>query len=272
MRVDIAEAGEVNRVWYRQQADDRLAAHAPLAELVSMIDGALPSSNAWAFKVVEFAKTGALIDALSICVQQCGGDLAAGRAQHETRQGRWLVKRKAFEDLWTAGDTLIYCAANPAQGLGVIGYGPFCFIIRPERIAGPNSAVFPGNTLALYGTNTGVDMDRVFAEVGRWDFATDVGVYAFGDSVMQEPDETLWPDLICTDPSILEIVTDGPIDFGDVLEIRISRSDQRRFNRLSVLDREGRLTDTSEQQLVAAWQIVQEWVDETYPDVVLRIV
>lgn len=272
MRVDIAEAGEANRDWYRQQADELLAANTPLAELVSMIEGALPSSNAWAFKVVEFAKAGALIDALSICVQQCGGDLAAGQAQHEMRQGSWLVKRKAFEDLWMAGDSFIYCAANPALGLGVVGYGPFCFIIRPERVASPNSAVFPGNTLTLYGTDTGVDVDRVFEQVGSWDFAADVGVYAFGDSVMQEPDATLWPTLICTDPSILEIVTAGPIEFGDVLEIRISRSDQRRFNRLSVLDREGRLTDTSEQQLVAAWQIVQDWVDDTHPDVVLRII
>lgn len=270
MSVDVAEAGEANRDWYYRRAVANLTANPQLATLVSLLESAVPSSNVRAFKIIAFAKAGAMIDALSICVQQCGGDLAAGLAKHERGQGDWFVKRKAFEDLWVAGNTFIYAAANPAQCLGV-DYGPFCFVIRPERFSGSNSAVFPGNTLARYGTDTGVDADQVLAEAGRWEFAPDVGIYGLGNLVLQHPDKGVWPSLICTDPTVLEIVTAGPIEFSDVLEVRISRSDQRRFNQLSVLDREGRLTDPSEQELVAAWQIVQEWVDDTHPDILLRI-
>lgn len=137
---------------------------------------------------------------------------------------------------------------------------------------GPELRVFPGNTLDRYGTDTGIDSDLAIRQAGRWDFAPDVAIFAFGDTVLQEPDQSMWPTLICTDPSVLEIVTAGPIEFTDVLEVRISRSDRRRFNKLSVLDREGQLTDEAEREVVAAWQIVQEWINESHPEILLRIV
>ncbi|MBE5459420.1 hypothetical protein [Mycobacteroides abscessus] len=271
MSIDVAEAGEANRSWYRQQTESQRAENPQLAQLVSLLEAAVPSSNVRADKVIEFAKADAVIDALSICIQQCGGDPVAGRAKHERQQGRWLVKRVAFEGLWTDGNSFIYGAANP-EGLGVSDYGPFCLVISTSRVLGPNCGVFPGNTLDRYGTDTGIDSDLAIRQAGRWDFAPDVAIFAFGDTVLQEPDQSMWPTLICTDPSVLEIVTAGPIEFTDVLEVRISRSDRRRFNKLSVLDREGQLTDEAEREVVAAWQIVQEWINESHPEILLRIV
>jgi hypothetical protein len=237
--VDVAVAGAANESSYAARAGSIVAAHPQLADLISMLAAGLPSSNVDAGKVVDYDRAARVLDTRSLWVIRCGGDTAAGIAEFKRSQGGWLARREGFEDLWAGGRSFIYSVLNPGQR-GVVDYGPFCLVIRPGRVAGANSRVFPANSAERYGRDSGVpDAVSAFADVGCWRFASDVAVVEHGPAAARLPPED-WPGLVCGDQRFVEVVTAGPIALSDVTEVRVSRDSAREFNEWSVRDRLGR--------------------------------
>jgi hypothetical protein len=269
---DVSDASGGNEATYAARAAGILRANPELADLVAMLEAALPSTNMDGRKILDYDGADRIVDTRSLWIARCGGDTAAGIREFEKQQGSWLPRRQGFEDLWNRGREFVYGAVNPGHdGVGA-QYGPFCLIIRPARVAGANSGVFPANTAERYGRDSGVpDSARALAEAGCWRFVGDIGIVEFGtEAAGLTPQE--WPRLVCNDTRFLELITAGPIEFADVTEVRLSQARVRELNAWSVLDRAGRLTDTAQQHAVAGWRVVKSWARTTRPHIVLRIV
>lgn len=269
--MDVAAAGAANATMYATRAAELLLRHPQLSGLAALLAGSMPSTNVDGGKIAIFDGAGAVLDARSIWTARSGGDRAKGVAAFERSQKTWLARRAGFEALWEHGEAFVYGAANPGHAGAGGRYGAFCLVVRPARVAGPHSAVFPGNTAALYGRESGpADGAAARAEAGCWPFVDDIGLAVFGDEAAAIASSD-WPMLACNEHRFLEVVTAGPIALSDVVEVRISTEHHADLNRWSALDRRGRLTDPEHQNAVAGWRIVRRWVNRTRPHIALRI-
>lgn len=273
MTVDVAVAGAVNQTPYSDRANAAMAADPRLAALAEMLQRALPSTNVDGRKIVDYDDADKVLDARSLWIKRHAGDLQAGLRAFEESQGEvWLPRRQGFEDLWQNGRSFIYGAANPGHdGVGA-NYGPFCLIISPTRLVGAHRGIFPGNTAERYGRGDGTaDVARAHADAGCWEFAADVGVVEFAAEAGSVAPEKL-PTHVCNDKRFLEIVLAGPVEFSEVIEVRISKENRRKLNGWSIQERAGTLTDPGMRWGVAAWRIVRQWAASARPHIALRIV
>lgn len=271
---DVAAAGAANAASYAARAAAILSLNPHLAELAAMLADAMPSTNIDGGKVIDFDSADAVLDARSLWIQREGGNVAAGIAKFEKEQGGWGPRRVGFEDLWDRGHDFIYGAVNPDINHAGVGgrYGAFCIVIRPARVSGADSAVFPGNSAKLYGRDNGIaDAAAAYADAGGWASVPDMGVAVFGTEAASMPPPD-WPLLVCSETQYLEVVTAGPIDFSDILEVRIGAAQHEDLNKWSRLDRRKRLPEKYKQNAVAGWRTVKAWTKHTHPHIALRIV
>jgi hypothetical protein len=269
---DVATAGVANQGMYSGRASTVLATRPQLSNLLAGLTAAAPTTNVDGGKIVDFDSAGEILDGRRLAIFRNSGNTNAGLRQFRKNQKAWFARRQSFEDLWTNGRSFIYGAANPGhEGTGGT-YGPFCLVIRPARVSGSDSAVFPGNTARLYGRRTGgADAAGAHAQAGSWAFVEDVVVATFGTAIAPRP-QNLWPRLVCNETEFIEVVTAGPVAFTDVIEVRITHSHLRDLNAWSELDRRGKLTDTSKQNGVAGWRTVKRWIRATHPHIARTIV
>lgn len=273
--MDVAAAGAANQITYEERAAELVGKSPQLSQLVTMFSAAQPSTNVDGAKILDFDAADEVLDSRGVAIFRADGDVKAGlkafAGDQERGEESWLVRRESFEDLWDGGRKFIYGAVNPGhQGTGG-RYGPFCLVIRPERVAGSHSAVFPGNTAELYGRYSGAaDAAAAYAQAGCWSFVASIGVAVFGEVVADKPVDR-WPQLICGEQRFLEVVTVAPIAFSDVLEVRITKELLRKFNAWSTLARRGNLP-TPQQNALAAWRTVKKWTDVTRPHIARTIV
>lgn len=269
--MDVAAAGEANAAAYRTGAAAKITTHPVLAALVDLLEDAAPSTNVDSEKIALYNDAGAVLDTRSVWIARCG-DSNDGIIAFERAQGSWLPRREGFEGLWDAGRRFVYAVANPTGSHpGLLSYGPFCLVIQADRVSGPNSAVFPGNTAQLYGRETGPpDTARAYADVGCWSFVADMAVVVFGDEATTTP-QAEWPQLVCNEDRFLEVVTAGPINLADVVEVRLSAATQADLNAWTVLERRGALTDSGQRNAVAAWRVIRQWINTRHTHIQLRI-
>lgn len=272
MTVDVATVGAANQGTYAGRASTLLATHPQLSNLMARLAAAAPTTNVDGGKVVDFDTAGEVLDGRRLAIFRNKGNVKAGLRQFQKNQRSWFARRQSFEDLWDNGRSFVYGAANPGhEGTGG-SYGPFCLVIRPARVSGSDSAVFPGNTALLYGRDSGgADAAAAHAQAGCWGFVEHVAVATFGDGIAPKP-LNLWPRLVCNESEFIEVVTAGPIAFSDVIEVRITEAHLRDLNAWSELDRQGKLTDTKKQNGVAGWRTVKQWIRTTRPHIARTIV
>lgn len=119
MAHDMTATAKANRATIRVAADASVAADSSgrLAAFRRLVATSSFTTNVSAHKVTTFGRVGELLDARQYDVERAGGDRTAGLAAFAVRQGSWLARRQAFEDLWHHGRRLVYGAVN-AGGMG----------------------------------------------------------------------------------------------------------------------------------------------------------
>ncbi|MGI8683770.1 MAG: hypothetical protein ACR2MO_01480, partial [Acidimicrobiales bacterium] len=156
MAHDMTATAKANRSAIRAAADASVAADSSgrLAAFRRLVTSSSFTTNVSAHKVTTFGRVGELLDARQYDVEQAGGDRTAGLDAFAVRQGAWLARREAFEDLWHHGRRLVYGAVN-AGGMGTEGlFGPFCLGSADPTTPVPDAlAVFPGDSAQRYTTD-----------------------------------------------------------------------------------------------------------------------
>lgn len=209
--------------------------------------------------MVVYDEAGEVLDTRRYYAERHGGT-AAGLRVFAKKQGTWLARREAFEDLWEHGRTFIYGAVN-AGGMGVLGdFGRICLVVQdPERRNPHVLAVFPADTAARYTDEMGaVDDRRAQEEVTAWAARGELAVLERQNEAMAStaPD---WPRVLCRPEAYLEAVFAGPLPLEALSEARLPdkvRAHLRKLRLRQVADET--LTDTERNEL-GAYDRLQRW-------------
>jgi hypothetical protein len=217
------------------------------------------STNVDFDKVVVYDKAGAVLDTRSYYAQRHGG-AAAGLRVFAKRQGSWLARREAFEDLWEHGRTFIYGAVN-AGGIGVLGdFGQICLVIQGPERRGPRAlAAFPADTATRYTDEAGaVDGPLAQAEATAWAARTDLAVIERQSeaTATSAPD---WPRVLCRPAAYLEAVFAGPLPLGALGEARLRDEAHERLEELSSRSVAGETLTVLEKNELSAYDLLHKW-------------
>lgn len=115
--------------------------HAKTTEMSMNVDG---------LKASTFLTVDRLLSTFHMTLHLQNGDVAATEVEYEKRQnthGPYLLRRRAFESVFGAQDSLLYGAANTGN-LGTLGrYGQFCLVLDPTTERADETYVIPHNSL-----------------------------------------------------------------------------------------------------------------------------
>lgn len=207
------------------------------------------SSNVTADKIVRF---------------QVGGEVLHGRAldgevAFNHRQGDWLARRQAFEDLWEHGRRLVYGAVN-AAGMGTESFGVFCLVVRDPESPPPEAlGIFPGNTAERYWNEpAGVDAARAINEATAWSDRADLAVLELGDEVLAAA-EAEWMAMTCSSDRWLEVARAGDLPLGAVTEIRFRAELRKRLDDQLAAQLAGATLNRLQANEVAAYRVILGW-------------
>jgi len=247
----------------RQAAAAALIAADPTGALTRFHDvvaDSVFSSNVSADKVVGWDDAGEVLDTRSWSIAQSGGDVAVGLAAFALQQGRWLVRRQAFEDLWEHGRRFLYGALN-AGGMGTEGrYGPFCVVIPDPEAHRPLAlAVFPGDSAQRYTTEAGsVDAGAAQNEATTWaDRAVLAVVHRSAEAHVV--DAGRWFEVLCRADHYLEVVVVCQLPITAVAEVRMRQSLADRIRALRARSLNGVGLAPTESNEVRAYNAMRRW-------------
>jgi hypothetical protein len=263
VRRDLTTIGESNRPLRETEADGVVTADPTgrLATFRRFVDDSHWSTNVDAEKVVQFDRAGEVLDARRLCVARCHGDAHRGLREFEFIQGPFLARRKAFEQMWENGESLIYGAVN-AGGAGTgnsyTGFGAFCLVLNDPSIGGrPALAVFPGDTVQLYTNGVGALHEAAAcAGATSWDGRAAVALLALQATLPGcEPGD--WPELVCSIHAYLEAPRAGDLPVNALSEIRLTAGAATLLTELTGRSIVGERLEEHERALVSAYQTLR---------------
>jgi hypothetical protein len=229
------------------------------------------SSNVSADKIETYDRVGRVLHSRDFHVHLAGGNETNGLADFAAQQGKWLIRREAFEDLWLDGRTFVYGAVN-AGGMGTEGnFGPFCLVIGigvdPDASSG-SGIVFPSDSAQRYTTSTGgVEAGKAIREATEWSARGDLAVIERIAEITVVA-ESKWPDLVCTSERYFEVVRTGPVPTHSISEVRINRDFLQRLRILRARYIAGEDLTTPEQHEVAAYDSIRHWTRSSSTQIV----
>jgi hypothetical protein len=217
------------------------------------------STNVDFDKVVVYDQASEVLDTRNYYAQRHGG-AAAGRRAFAKKQGSWLARREAFEDLWEHGRSFIYGAVN-AGGMGVLGgFGPICLVVQdPEQQRPRALAAFPADTATRYTDEVGTVNGRVAGEEATsWAARGELAVIERQSEAMAStaPD---WPGVLCRPGTYLEATFAGSLPLSALSEARLLDQTRDHLRKLRFRQVTGEtLTDTERNEL-GAYDRLQRW-------------
>jgi hypothetical protein len=260
--LDLTATAAANTGARRAAADAVIAGDGSgrLAALRDLVGGSAMSSNVSADKVMAFDRAGAVVHARQFCVDEAGGDEAAGLAAFAALQAEWLVRREGFEDLWDHGRRFVYGAVN-AGGMGTEGrFGPFCLVVAdPEQPPPDALAVFPADSAGRYTDEVGaVDDGAVKSEATAWAARGDLAVTERGDEALGVGDDQ-WSAVVCQPGRYLETVRAGSLPVERVAELRLRASFRATLDRLRARAVRRDILIPTDANLAAAYDVANRW-------------
>lgn len=231
-----------------------------LADFLQLVETSSFSTNVSADKVLAFDRADEILDARRFHVQQAGGDSVAGRVDFEARQGSWLIRRQAFEDLWNHGRRLVYGAVN-AGGIGTEGrFGPFCVTCSDPETPVPDAiAVFPGDSAQRYTSGGGdLDGDLARAEATAWSRRADLAVTERGDEALAATVAD-WPTVVCRPDHYLEVARAGAWPVAALSQVRLRSDYHAELAALRLRWLAGEVLVPDEVNQAGAYDVVSDW-------------
>jgi len=223
-----------------------------------LADRAAASTNVDAEKIRCFDESDAILDVRGFCTWQMDGDRAAGLRVFGERQGDWLPRRQAFEELWLDGESFRYFAVN-AGGLGTQGaYGKFCLLLTEVTERGRVAAIFPGDSLQRYTTATAVDSARIMREAAAWTIRGSVTVVERGPEALTIH-EAGWLEVICRPGQYLEAVVGPPLPLADIAEVRLPASYLTQLDDYDQRELAGEALQEDQANELRAFRSLQRW-------------
>jgi hypothetical protein len=217
------------------------------------------STNVDFDKVVVYDRAGEVLDTRRYYAER-HGDTAAGLSVFAKKQGSWLLRREAFEDLWEHGRAFVYGAVN-AGGMGVMGsFGPLCLVVQdPERQRPRVLAAFPADTAARYTDAAGaVDGRLARAEATTWTARGELAVIQRQGEAMASAAHD-WPRVLCCPAAYLEATFAGSLPLEALSEVRLLDEAHEHLEELSSRLVSGEtLTDTEKNEL-GAYDRLHRW-------------
>lgn len=260
MPLDLTTAALGNAEVHRDNArrviqNDQSGVVSRLFELAASAEAA---TNVDAFKVVEYDRARRVLDARSYFVAKCG-DAQLGADEFDAAQGPWLVRRQAFEDLWTHGRSLVYAALS-VGGMGTEGrYGPFCLVLDVEREKPEALALFPGNTAERYTDATGrLDEALAQGEVVGWPERAHVVVIERAEEATGQPEDR-WPEVVCRPDRFIEVVLGPRVPLAAVNEARVRADFRQGLAELWARSLSDDALSGVENALVSAYVVLLRW-------------
>ncbi len=217
------------------------------------------STNVDFDKVVVYDEADEVLDTRSYYTKRHGG-ATAGLSAFAKKQGTWLARREAFEDLWEHGRAFIYGAVN-AGGMGVLGdFGRICLVVQdPERRNPHALAVFPADTAARYTDETGaVDDRRAQEEATAWGARGELAVIE-RQSEAAATSAHNWPRVLCRPEAYLEAVFAGPLPLEALSEARLSDKVRAHLRKLRLRMVTGETLTITEKNELGAYDRLQRW-------------
>jgi hypothetical protein len=217
------------------------------------------STNVDFDKVVVYDDAGEVLDTRGYYAER-HGDIAAGLRAFAEKQGSWLARREAFEDLWEYGRTLIYGAVN-AGGMGVMGsFGPICLVVpNPDQQSPRALAAFPADTAARYTDASGtVDERRAQEEVTAWAARGELALIERQSEAMAAS-ATDWPRVLCCPTAYLEATFAGSLPLRALSEVRLLDEVRAHLRKLRLRLVAGETLTDTEQNELGAYDRLQRW-------------
>lgn len=164
----------------------------------------------------------------------------------EKRLRDFYKKRKKFEDAFDGGKDFEYGAVN-IGGCGPTKYGPFCVVLKKQKIGKYSTLAFvKKDSLSYFDTKNNLDLERLGRDLANRKCIHYLAILKHKLYIHKLRSRD-WCSHICCNKRYIEAITKDRISNKDIMSITISEKEFRRYINLLHNNYNSELSETEKQ-------------------------